>query len=116
MAKLSAHGEEIGRLLVNGGQAAYMSDGTILFRSIYHGWKVRGRRKAEVSLQDWIELKRARIADAPEWRRVRNIPGRRTLEAWLFDSVCETPSGDLVEPDGIGPDGAPSWLRLLGLV
>jgi len=32
------------------------------------------------------------------------------LEFWMFDSVCETPDGDIVEPDH--PD---SWLALLGI-
>jgi hypothetical protein len=33
------------------------------------------------------------------------------LEAWVLDSVCETPEGDIVEPDH--PD---SWLSLLRLI
>lgn len=44
------------------------------------------------------------------------LPGEEQLEAWVFDSVCETPTGFSVEPDGHGPDGCPSWLMLLGLV
>ena len=40
-----------------------------------------------------------------------DVPGMAELEAMVFDSVCETPAGDTVEPDH--PD---SWLSLLGLI
>ena len=39
------------------------------------------------------------------------IPSDAELESWVFDSVCETPDGETVEPDH--PD---SWLRLLGFI
>ncbi len=38
-------------------------------------------------------------------------PTEDEIEFWARDSVCETPDGDIVEPDH--PD---SWLSLLGLV
>lgn len=44
------------------------------------------------------------------------IPDVEALEEWAHDTVCETPTGDTVEPDGYGPDGAPSWLLILGLI
>ena len=39
------------------------------------------------------------------------IPTMEEVERWTFDSVCETPAGDIIEPDADD-----SWLRLLGLV
>ncbi|HGM4991400.1 TPA: hypothetical protein ACKPYT_004681 [Pseudomonas aeruginosa] len=39
------------------------------------------------------------------------VPSMAELEAMVFDSVCETPDGDTVEPDH--PD---SWLSILGLI
>ena len=39
------------------------------------------------------------------------IPSMEQVEAWTLDSVCETPAGDIIEPDADG-----SWLRLLNLV
>jgi len=39
------------------------------------------------------------------------VPAMEEIERWTFDSVCETPAGDIIEPDADG-----SWLRLLGLV
>jgi hypothetical protein len=39
------------------------------------------------------------------------VPAMQDVELWTFDSVCETPAGDIIEPDADD-----SWLRLLGLV
>ena len=39
------------------------------------------------------------------------VPDIPQLNAWVWDSVCETPDGETVEHDH--PD---SWLRLLGFV
>ena len=38
------------------------------------------------------------------------VPSMRQVEFWVFDSVCETPAGDIVEPDADD-----SWLTLLGV-
>ena len=43
-------------------------------------------------------------------------PSFEQLKAAVFDSVCPSITGDTVEPDGYGPDGAPSWLLLLGAI
>ena len=46
------------------------------------------------------------------WRgQVYEVPSMDEIEAWIYDSVCETPDGDRVEPDH--PD---SWLYLLGFI
>jgi len=46
--------------------------------------------------------------------------GRACSEAYLgkavMDSVCETPNGNTVEPDGVDSEGAPSWLMIHGLI
>jgi hypothetical protein len=47
---------------------------------------------------------------------IHELPSLAELEEWMLDSVCERPTGDSVEPDGQGPDGAPSWLLALGLI
>ena len=44
------------------------------------------------------------------------LPTLEECQEWTFDSVCETPSGDTVEPDGWSADGEPSWLLILGLL
>jgi len=44
-------------------------------------------------------------------------PSQSDLEGWVSDDGgCETVSGDWVEPDGWGPDGAPSWLLALRMI
>jgi len=46
------------------------------------------------------------------WRgRLYDVPDDDQLHEWVFDSVCETPDGDCVEPDH-----RDSWLSLLGLI
>jgi len=39
------------------------------------------------------------------------VPDMDLIEQWVWDSVCETPEGDTVEPDH--PD---SWLSLLHFI
>ncbi len=38
------------------------------------------------------------------------------LEEATFDGTCETPNGHSVEPDGVDPQGVPSWLLIHGLI
>ena len=46
------------------------------------------------------------------WKgEIYDTPCFEQLESWVFDSVCETPDEDRVEPDH--PD---SWLYILGLI
>lgn len=52
------------------------------------------------------------LAKAMGWE----LPVLAELEEWSSDAICPTPTGDDVEPDGIGPDGVPSWLMLLGYI
>ena len=59
------------------------------------------------------------LTQAPERKRreitwrgdVYEVPSMAELESMVFDSVCETPDGETVEPDH--PD---SWLSILGLI
>jgi hypothetical protein len=41
--------------------------------------------------------------------------GESLAEA-MEDGTCETPNGNEVEPDGVDPEGAPSWLMIYGLI
>jgi hypothetical protein len=121
MAKISAHGEPFAIVLAAGGIVAFMPDGVTLRRTPERPWKVFRRLKAGHSLPDWRAKKERRLADwqtKEPWRfGHKSIPSMRTLETWLReDGTCETPSGDVVEPDGTGPDGAPSWLRYFSLI
>lgn len=46
----------------------------------------------------------------------KKSPSHNQLERWNDDGYCMTPTGFKVEPDGTGPDGIPSWMRVLELI
>jgi len=80
-------------------------------------WKVFSRKKADIPTEEWLNRKKNQINQMPAWaRETRELPSVEDMTEWLTDGQCETPSGDEVEPDGHGPDGAPSWLLALGLI
>jgi hypothetical protein len=59
-----------------------------------------------------IGVHHVQSAHHPNWKnQTYEVPDLDQLEAWVIDSVCETPEGDIVEPDH--PD---SWLSLLGII
>lgn len=43
-------------------------------------------------------------------------PSPGTLEKWERDGYAKTVTGERVEPDGTGSDGAPSWLLAGGMI
>jgi hypothetical protein len=43
-------------------------------------------------------------------------PGIGTMMRWSRLGIARTPTGKKVEPDGVGPDGAPSWMLILGIL
>jgi hypothetical protein len=52
-----------------------------------------------------------------EWQGERfYTPQFQEIEAWVFDSVCETLDGQRIEPDGVAHNGCPSWLLALGIM
>jgi hypothetical protein len=44
------------------------------------------------------------------------VPSMRTLEGYVYDSICKSVTGKTCEPDGYGSDGSPSWLLALGMI
>jgi len=48
--------------------------------------------------------------------RVVNYPSMKSLQKWSMDSICPTPDGCRVEPDGTCQHGYPSWLLLIGII
>lgn len=119
MAKLSAHGTEIARYFStkHGGLVSVCADGVSLIRRPDTSWQVLSRKKAEVSLDKWTANKLQFVAGLAAWKlQVSSLPSMDTIAEWMADSVCETVTGELVEPDGVGSDGAPSWLLALGLI
>jgi hypothetical protein len=45
----------------------------------------------------------------------KKMPSMAKIEQWCSDSVCTTPLGNRVEPDGYDHHGCPSWLLILGM-
>ena len=43
-------------------------------------------------------------------------PSTSQLQKWEDAGTSKTPSGQTVEPDGVGTDGAASWLLILGMI
>ena len=43
-------------------------------------------------------------------------PTLKTLEKYSWDGVAKTVTGYRTEPDGIGIDGSPSWLLVIGII
>jgi len=119
MAKLIAHGTELFRYFnpATGRLFAVMSDGVRLYRTAYSGWKVFARKKPGALMGNWVAAMEAKRAQVPEWaQRTTSLPSSATLQKWEMDGICKTPTGHTVEPDGTGPDGVPSWLRVLRLI
>lgn len=80
-------------------------------------WFLSFRKKDDAPYERWLAGKREKYESLPAWaKNVRSIPSAATLDKWSNDGVCRTVTGDMVEPDGEGPDGAPSWLVALGLI
>ena len=46
----------------------------------------------------------------------KKSPSCNQLEKWQDNGYCMTPTGYKVEPDGTGPDGIPSWMRIMGMI
>lgn len=99
------------------GLISVRANGVTLLQRLGSDWKVLCRMKADVPLERWTAGKREVFMSQPAWaREVTEMPTMEEVEDWVHDSVCDTPTGHQVEPDGEGPDGVPSWLRLLGLI
>jgi hypothetical protein len=120
MSKLVGHGAELYRFYSSGMIVAVMNDGTLHRRVAGSGWKLYMRRKPTISLEDWRARKMAmrdKIAAEEPWRlKVTALPSFEKVMKWMDDGGCKTPTGEWVEPDGTGTDGAPSWARLYGLI
>jgi hypothetical protein len=113
------HGNEIAHYLNDRAQfCVVFEDGTTVYQTVDdREWRVRARIKQGVELDKWRKAKMAKLAKMEAWRlEIVELPSMDQVREWATDSVCETTSGDEIEPDGYGPDGAPSWLVALCLI
>lgn len=76
MAKLKAHGHELGTVEMSTTAKRYMSDGAIL-KNLGFGWKIHGKVKAGVTPQEAfakaIERQKAFMAERPAYAAYRKI-------------------------------------------
>ena len=99
--------------------------------------------KADLKLKDGRQFPAGAIVDAVAWRQESpnvalvsiggqafrlhakslakfvtgfKCPSMATLEKWHNEGYCKSVTGKHVEPDGYGPDGAPSWLLAMGMI
>jgi hypothetical protein len=98
---------------------SYRTDGTVYIQRLGdENWRLYARKKLHVFLDEWMEQVHQAVQQMPAWvREVKALPTIEELQEWNEEcGGCETPTGHWVEPDGEGPDGAPSWLRCFGLI
>jgi len=93
-------------------------DGTIWCQTLMRPeWHHRYTRKPERPLDEWTNAWRRKFDEAPAWaRETTELPSYEDLQQQMDDGVCEAPTGHSVEPDGVGPDGVPSWPRLFAII
>ena len=87
-----------------------LKDGSTLAKGLKVSFIEGMDSRCMVHSPDHAEPLRVRITSAFK------APSMATLERWGMDSVCKTPTGKRVEPDGHGPDGSPSWLLVFSLI
>ena len=111
-------GREVARYIVmHRGIASARDTGQTMLYEPFGGWKPFRRKKDHVMIEDWKDDLSKRLIAMPKWATdVDYLPTEDDLKDAVSDGVCATPSGDDVEPDGHGPDGAPSWLMVFGLI
>lgn len=92
-------------------------NGAVFAKTLERGWGVRATEVHGDELAARFATFDRWIGSLRPWQlEVHDLPSLTDLEDWTFDSVCETPTGHTVEPDGEGPDGVPSWLRIFRLI
>jgi hypothetical protein len=115
MASLQNHGTEVVRVfdLKTGKLLSVRSDRAVLYRTPFSGWKVYGKVRKDLPLEEVVRF----VQERPKrYREMRSIPSFETLRHWEWDGVAEALDGCTVEPDGVCPHGEPSWLRALHII
>lgn len=83
-------------------------------------WQRVLQKKPDFDLERWIDLKMAKIYNITPWYlrdlKEDDIPTQEQLQVWAMEGVCDSVTGYTVEPDGHGPDGAPSWLLVFEIL
>lgn len=80
--------------------------------------EVRDHLKAIGFYPSKADLQQLEIAsdEHPDEVTLDYLPPFEDFNTWMLDSICPTPDGCEVEPDGECEHGCPSWLRLAGVI
>jgi hypothetical protein len=94
-----------------------LKDGRVIPANVAIEIVMNGTRIASVTVADFPAPIKINLQNAHKWiKGFIAPPSIKVMEAWMFDSVAKTVTGQRVEPDGIGSDGSPSWLIVLGMI
>jgi hypothetical protein len=111
MAKLSAHGTEIGRLVFTAYSKAYMSDGKIL-KNYGDGWKLSAKLKLGVNPEDYFKKCQVRLIEwaianpeAAAYKKALHNLTSQSNRSKLAISVQLMPD----DADGIWSDCCDGW-------
>jgi len=111
MAKLSAHGTEIGRLVFTAYSKAYMSDGKIL-KNYGDGWKLSAKLKPGVNPEDYFKKCQVKLIEwaianpeAAAYKKALHNLTSQSNRSKLAISVQLMPD----DADGIWSDCCDGW-------
>ena len=107
----------MGKILKENGKAVLNENGNyIVTNTFLAGSKVNLSFDGTTMIieQDGVTIKAA-ARKYPDYFGGKQ-PSMKTLEVYVYDSICKSVTGKICEPDGYGPDGSPSWLLALGLI
>ena len=72
---------------------------------------------ASVKVDGFDKPIRINLINAYKWiKGFKSPPSIKKMEQWMEDGIAETVTGERVEPDGMGTDGSPSWLIVMGMI
>ena len=99
------------------GLISVRDDGNTYRKQLGTDWVLHLTKKSDVTLKDWLDGKKIFLSKLLPWQLGEvDFPTQSVVERWILDGVCESVTGERVEPDGYSYDGAPSWLLVFGLL
>jgi len=115
MAKLKAHGHEIGTIYFATSAKRYMSDGVIL-KNYGTGWKIHGKVKAGIeprmAYANAVERQNKMLAERPAFAAYRkalhNLAG--LCKRWQLQAAIELMPDD---PDGVWAEACDGWRNIV---
>jgi hypothetical protein len=115
MAKLKAHGHEVGTVYYSTSAKRYMSDGVIL-KNRGEGWKIHGKVKAGIeprtAYENAVERQNKVLAERPAFAAYRkalhNLAG--LCKRWQLQAAIQLMPDD---PDGVWSEACDGWRNIV---